>query len=253
MRFYLGTGMPGWLETVPVPLFVSHRRLANRKTLPQALAPWALDSGGFTELSMYGQWQLTARAYATAVRRYRDEVGRLDFASQQDWMCEPSMLAKTGRTVDEHQDLTVANYLELRSIAPDLPIIPVLQGWRTVEYLRCVDKFAAAGIDLTAEPRVGIGSVCRRTTLLNMSLLISRLTADGLRLHGFGFGLQGLEYSAGKLASSDSMAWSAAGRREPGCGPTHKTEANCLDYALWWRGQVVRAAGGQVEGHVLAA
>jgi hypothetical protein len=26
VRFYLGTGMPGWLATVRVQLFVSHRR-----------------------------------------------------------------------------------------------------------------------------------------------------------------------------------------------------------------------------------
>ncbi|MET7808622.1 DUF7221 family queuine tRNA-ribosyltransferase-like protein [Micromonospora chersina] len=236
-----------------MPLFVSHRRLAKRKALPRAIAPWALDSGGFTELSMFNEWRTTPQTYVAGVRRYVDEVGQLDFASQQAWMCEPSMLAKTGRTVEQHQDLTVANFLELRSLAPDLPIIPVIQGWRTAEYLRCVDKFAAAGVDLTKEPRVGIGSVCRRTTLLNMSLLIGRLAADGIRLHGFGFGLQGLEYSAGKLASSDSMAWSAAGRREPGCDDSHKTEANCLDYALWWRGQVLRAGGGRIEDYALAA
>ena len=29
----------------------------------------------------------------------------------------------------------MANYLELRSIAPALPIIPVLQGWRLADYL----------------------------------------------------------------------------------------------------------------------
>ncbi|MCX5070770.1 hypothetical protein OOJ91_33540 [Micromonospora lupini] len=253
MRFYLGTGMPGWLATVPVPLFISHRRLTKRKTLPRAIAPWALDSGGFTELSMFHEWRTTPKPYVAAVRRYVDEVGQLDFASQQDWMCEPSMLAKTGRTVEQHQDLTVANFVELRSLAPDLPIIPVLQGWRTVEYLRCVDKFAAAGVDLTKEPRVGIGSVCRRTSLLGTSLLISRLAADGIAVHGFGFGVKGLEFSAQHLASSDSMAWSAAGRREPGCDPGHKTEANCLDYALWWRGRVLRAGGGHVEDYALAA
>ena len=45
-----------------------------------------------------------------------------------DWMCEPAMLARTGLTVAEHQAGTVANYLELRAAAPELPFIPVLQG-----------------------------------------------------------------------------------------------------------------------------
>ncbi|MBM0201856.1 hypothetical protein JNW90_01135 [Micromonospora sp. STR1s_5] len=42
-------------------------------------------------------------------------------------------------------------------------------------------------------------------------------------------------------------------RRESGCDPSHKTEANCLDYALWWRGRVLRAGGGHVEDYALAA
>ena len=64
-----------------------------------------------------------------AVRRYRDEIGGLEWAAPMDWMCEPFMLAKTGLTVAEHQARTVANYLELRSLAPELPFVPVLQGW----------------------------------------------------------------------------------------------------------------------------
>ena len=54
---YLGTHMDGWLAHVGVPLFVSHRRLVRRKTLPMARSGWALDSGGFSELSMYGGWR----------------------------------------------------------------------------------------------------------------------------------------------------------------------------------------------------
>ena len=46
-----------------MPLFVSHRRLAGRRTLPRAIAPWALDSGAFSELSLYGEWRTTAGQY----------------------------------------------------------------------------------------------------------------------------------------------------------------------------------------------
>lgn len=65
--FYLGTHMDGWLAHVGVPLFVSHRRLARRKTLPRARSGWALDSGGFSELSLYGEWRTTAEDYVAAV------------------------------------------------------------------------------------------------------------------------------------------------------------------------------------------
>ena len=59
-----------------VPLFVSHRRLGNYRTLPVASHSWALDSGGFSELDMYGTWKTTPQSYVRSVRRYIDEVGR---------------------------------------------------------------------------------------------------------------------------------------------------------------------------------
>ena len=45
------------------------------------------------------------------------------------------MLAKTGLAIAAHQAHTVANYLELRSLAPDLPFVPVLQGLGRDDYL----------------------------------------------------------------------------------------------------------------------
>ncbi len=66
MRFYLGTHHASWLGRTDVPLFVSRRRLAGIRRLPRALGPWALDSGGFTELSMFGRWRTTAAQYVDA-------------------------------------------------------------------------------------------------------------------------------------------------------------------------------------------
>jgi hypothetical protein len=71
VRFYLGTHLPNWLGKVTIPLFVSRRTLAPRRTLPRALGPWALDSGGFTELAMYGRWTVPATQYVAEVRRFR--------------------------------------------------------------------------------------------------------------------------------------------------------------------------------------
>jgi hypothetical protein len=87
--FFLGTYQPGWRARLEVPLFVSHRTLRSRRTLPRARVRWALDFGGFTELSLYGGWQTTPAAYAEAVARYAAGVGQLAWASAQDWMCEP--------------------------------------------------------------------------------------------------------------------------------------------------------------------
>lgn len=241
MIFYLGTHMPHWLGILDVPLFVSHRRLAGRRTLPVARGPWALDSGGFSELSMFGQWRTSPTQYVAAVQRYADEIGQLAWAAPQDHMCEPIMLAKTGKTVGEHQRLTVENYVRLRSMAPQLPFVPVLQGWRLDDYRRCADAYARAGIDLTAEPTVGIGSVCRRQATGEIDAIVSTLAADGLRLHGFGVKTKGLAAYAPSLTSADSMAWSVDGRRTAGCahGRPALNEANCRSFALAWRERVL--------------
>jgi len=241
VKFYMGTHMEGWLARTEVPLFISHRRLDRRRVLPRARGRWALDSGGFTELSMHGKWVTSADVYATAVRRYRDEIGGLDWAAPQDWMCEPVMLAKTSLTVAEHQARTVASVLELRALAPDLPFVPVVQGWVLDDYLACIDLYTAAGIDLTAEPTVGLGSVCRRQSTAAIYDICYALATRGIRLHGFGVKTLGLREYARHLHSADSMAWSYNARRNPPLpGHSHRSCANCLPWALQWRDRVIR-------------
>jgi hypothetical protein len=126
VRFWLGTHKPGWLTRTEVPLFVSHRTLCGRRELPRARGPWALDSGGFTELTLHGRWQTSPAEYVEAVARYQAEIRGLVWAAPMDWMCEPSMLARTGLSVAGHQVRTVENYCLLRQLAPWLPFIPVL-------------------------------------------------------------------------------------------------------------------------------
>lgn len=239
VRFYLGTHQVNWLgdpRFARVPLFVSHRRLKGMKRLPRAQGPWALDSGGFTELSLHGRWTVTPRAYAAAIRRYRAEIGRLVWAAPQDWMCEDVIIAKTRRTRHEHLLRTVHNLLELRSIALDVRITPVLQGLDESDYLHCWEIYDRAGIDLRAEPTVGLGTICRRQGHLEAEQIVRRLAREGLRLHAFGAKITGLKRYHDALTSADSMAWSFNARKNPplpGC--THVSCANCPLWALRWR------------------
>jgi hypothetical protein len=253
--FYLGTHIPSWLgrDGLPVDLalFVSHRRLAGRKKLPRARVHWALDSGGFSELSLHGQWVTTAREYVTAVRRYDDEIGNLGWAAPMDWMCEPVMLAKTGLTIAEHQRRTVDNFRQLSDLwgdDGDNPFMPVLQGWERDDYLRCWDRYDAAGINLADYPVVGVGSVCRRQATSEIGEIMSALRAldDDLPVHGFGVKKLGLERYGHLLNTADSMAWSFDARRSApldGC-EGHINCANCLTYALAWRQSVLDLLGG---------
>ncbi len=245
LTFYLGTHEPAWLGRLSIPLFVSHRRLARYRKLPVARCRWALDSGAFSELAAYGRWTLTPEEYAAAVRHYRDQIGHLAWAAPQDYMCEPAMLARTGLSVQEHQRRTVENFLRLRQLAPDLPIIPVVQGWQLDDYLACVAMYARAGVDLATEPLVGLGSVCRRQATAEIAAIVIRLHDTGLRLHGFGVKTEGIRRYGRYLVSADSMAWSLGGRHVAGCA--HRTrsqrpvasEANCIHFARQWRDHVV--------------
>lgn len=241
MNFYLGTHMAYWLSSADFPLFVSHSVL-RRKCLPRSRVSWCLDSGAFSTLSEYGCFPDTAEEYAVSVRRYREEIGNLLWASPQDWMCEPFMLAKTGLTVADHQQKTVANYCRLKQIAPDLPFIPVLQGWTLDDYLRCIDAYEFEWVDLRKEPLVGLGSVCRRQNTKEAAAIILRLFSEGLTLHAFGFKLGGLKQVAHLLESADSMAWSYDARRSsPLPGHKHKSCANCYEYAALWRQKALSA------------
>jgi hypothetical protein len=235
VRFLLGTHETTWLARTRTPLFVSHRRLALRRSLPVAVGSWALDSGGFSELSLFGEWRTTVPEYVEAVASYEEEIGGLEWAAPMDWMCEPWLVEKTGLSVREHQERTVENYLELRGRGP---FIPVLQGWEVGDYLNHVDMYQDAGVDLTLERLVGLGSVCRRQDTVMAGRIVREL--QPIRLHGFGVKLSGLRKYREHLVSADSMAWSYRARRSPPLpGHSHRSCANCLEYALRWRDQVL--------------
>lgn len=152
MRFYLGTHQPAWLAADPgVPLLVSHRRLVGRR-LPCATGPWACDSDGFTELSRYGRWRTTEHADVTALRRYATEIGHLAWCAPIDHMTEAQVLSRTDGTVHGHERRTVANYLRLREMALELPIIPVLQGQSISDYLLQTSESDAGGAVTNSSP-----------------------------------------------------------------------------------------------------
>ncbi|WP_214327904.1 deazapurine DNA modification protein DpdA family protein [Nonomuraea sediminis] len=256
LNFYLGTHRERWLITAPldVSLFISHRVLARRATLPRAPLGrhYAIDSGAFTELSLYGgEFRTSPEEYVRALARYDDEIGDIAWAAPQDWMCEPFILAKTGLTVAEHQRRTVENFVTLTALweeqgAPgDCPVMPVIQGWQLDDYLRCVELYEQHGVRLAKDyPVVGVGSVCRRQGTAEIGEIFRTLARLDLPLHGFGVKIAGLRQYGRWLTSADSMAWSFQGRRTPtACGSsTHKNEANCQSFALTWLQRVWKAA-----------
>lgn len=241
MKFYLGTHIPSWVYQTDVPLFLSHRILSKRKKLQVALGPYCVDSGGFSELSMYGEWKTTPEQYVAELQRYEGGMGKFDWAAPQDWMCEPWILGKTGESIATHQRRTIESVLYLRSALPKFRIIPVLQGWELNDYVTHTRMYENSGVDLVAEDTVGVGSVCRRQSTKDAEEIFRELYSMGLRTHGFGVKLAGLRRYREVLKSADSMAWSFSARynRDRIEGHSHMNCANCLEYALNWRKELL--------------
>jgi len=239
MIFYLGVDRCRFLWTVEnIPMFMSHRVLRRQKSWRRAASRWCLDSGGFSELSQFGEWTISPEDYVEAIYKYQDQIGSMDWCAIQDWMCEPTIRKFTGKSVEEHQRLTVDNFLLLTEMAPDLPFIPILQGWELQDYVSMVDMYADSGVDLFQFETVGLGSVCRRQSTKSVLEIVKEL--QPLKLHGFGVKGDGLSLYGDFLTSADSMAWSYSGRFVQPCPETGLASCqHCLHYALEWREKFV--------------
>jgi hypothetical protein len=243
--FYLGVPEPSWTQFIGVPVFLSRNRLIRRVgKLDPSPVPWAMDSGGFTEITQHGGWRLSAREYAREADYFAQRLGHPDWAAPQDWMCEDVALKKTGLTLREHQRRTTRNFLELRARQGRVRFIPVLQGREVADYLRHVEDYARAGIDLRREKTVGVGSVCRRKGCNAADELLRALAALGLKLHAFGLSSLGLRRAADVIVSADSMAWSDVARVERRRAGEHKHAGDCRNCPLWaleWRDRQLAA------------
>lgn len=239
-KFYVGSLIPNWLWTQQnrVPLFVSRRTLIKVKKLKPSNGRWCCDSGGFTELSLHGKWTISPAQYVEELNKFNEKISNMDWAAPQDYMCEPNMLEKTGLTVQHHQRLTCENFLELQSLQPDVRIIPVLQGWDIDEYWNHIDMYMEYGIDLRNYETVGMGTFCRRSNMNELLPLVIGLEKYGIKMHGFGLNLRGVQMFGSYMQSSDSTAWNKSailnGRKGIYlCGRQHDNAKDCSSCHEW--------------------
>lgn len=257
-QFYLGLHKPAKIGDPRLAgraVFLCRNSIGGRKVL-RPIAPgasYAVDLGGFTELQQRGRWVATVDECVDLLDQLWEQVGPYDFAAHRDMMCEPAVIAGgtwkgvtfagTGLSVREHQRWTVEDFLVMRARARR--IAPALQGWTLAEYVECARMYAAAGVDLTREPVVLLGSMCRREATADAERIIRTLYDMGLvNLHGLGFKVAGLRNCWRWLKTADSMAWSFNARYARTPCP-HRAEwrwpdrqpiscGNCLAYALEW-------------------
>jgi hypothetical protein len=248
---YLGAPDPQWIDVSDRPLMLSHNRLRRIKhafNLPIAdTAPWILDSGAYDVVTRHGGYPDDPQTYVRAVRTYDIQIRNLQWASSQDYPCEPEALAKTGLTVLDHQVLSVQSYEDLclwwQRLAPHrpCPFRLVVQGDTVESYVRCWEMFGDRGVDLAAADIVGVGSICRRekTDLPEIIDIVTALRErTTARLHGFGVHAEAI----GLFDDVDSMSWSKAARarraKHPRCTAFHRVCSSCLVYAEDWHDRV---------------
>ena len=171
---------------------------------------WIMDSGAFSQIFNHGDHKLSPSEYAKQIKRW-SRCGILIRAVAQDYMCEPFILEKTGRTVLEHQSMTLSRYKALiNANDSEVVILPVLQGYDPEDYARHVRDYGAL---LKENAWVGVGSVCKRNAdpcaIYDVLDAILEVRPD-LRLHGFGIKKTSLQDDRirSRLFSADSMAWS---------------------------------------------
>ncbi|SDP98468.1 DUF7221 family queuine tRNA-ribosyltransferase-like protein [Lentzea jiangxiensis] len=120
------------------------------------------------------------------------------------------MFVKTGGGGKSHWGQTRVNYLHFEDLAPEIVIISALPAFTNNDYYRPGDSYLAAGIDSTAEPRVGLGFGLPAEPYAPAQQPIGQLHDEGLKLQGFGLKTVAFQAVGSKLASADSLAWSYA-------------------------------------------
>lgn len=215
MRFFVGLHHPSAAQYVTVPAFISVNRIRDRKS-PFIVGDWIMDSGAFTTIIKHGGYPESPTIYAAQIKRWSTN-GNLLAAVSQDYMCEANMLKITGKTIPEHQRLTIDRYDELvKCDTGGVYVMPVLQGYEPEDYVSHIRQYAER---LRLGQWVGVGSVCKRNSnagSIEAVLRAIKTERPDLRLHGFGIKTTALrsEIVRELLETADSMAWSFAARRQ---------------------------------------
>jgi hypothetical protein len=235
VKFYIGFDSPSYSYKCHVPYFISARVVINRKK--PLFGDWILDSGGFSELSLYGKYTISEDKYVEAIKRLNPSASFC-----QDWMVEPMILAKTGGTIKTHQLKTIESYLNLVGKVDNM--LPVLQGQSIEDYLGHIEMYKLAGVSVNG--LFGLGSVCRRQKTKEIVWIINTIKSQypKIKLHGFGVKSTALKNGSVSIAldSADSMAWCYSGYRHKMYCDNCKARncSHCVKYALGWREQLLQ-------------
>lgn len=161
------------------------------------------DSGGFVFGRKYGRFPFSCDEYMTWL-----ELMQPDVAACLDLPCEAEIAADDAE-VACRQAWALEAAADLMARPAPWRWLPVLQGRKLQHYVKHARAYKAAGL---VQPFMGIGSLCRRSSIREIRAIVSTLADElpGVRFHLFGVALRLL---AGRIAlppaalSLDSAAW----------------------------------------------
>jgi len=166
-----------------------------------------LDSGGYSLMLDTGEHPPT-----DTYMDYVEDKSPTQYAVQ-DYPCEPEILDKYGRTVEQHQELTLERTAEClaqhQDRGIDSEIVSVVQGWDKSDYLSHIDRLRDHGC-LT--DTVGVGSICRRgqdQEITDVLKAVREALPARCDIHAFGVKTNILSRSDIRqtVDSVDSAAW----------------------------------------------
>lgn len=223
-------------KNIELGFMLSTNRIKSRKKEIRNKGKWMLDSGAFTQILQHGKFVISEDKYVEIIKRHEDK--NLVCAVTQDYMCEPFILEKTGKTVREHIRMTVQRYFnilkKMRKAGCKTMLLPVLQGIEAQDYIECLDLYEDGwrklqnlygmlyrfgGDAFTLPNRIGFGSMCKRNgnpgeVEAIIDQMHHRLTK--FHIHLFGFKTTGLNFKwdiASRIHSADSFAYSMRDRK----------------------------------------
>jgi hypothetical protein len=205
----------------------SFKQLRRRKKeLPKCKGKFLMDSAGFTELSDFGKYTFDIEEYLICVRRFNP-----DYFVSMDWMCEQTILKKTGKDLWYHINSTIGNYHDMIQKMTEDEIkkcIPVIQGWGIKDYLYCIERYERNGL---LAPYMGIGSICRRGSASEIAKIISIIKGElpNTKLHGFGVKKSVIDLLPNNVLHSIDTAAYMFNKKHNG---RWVTSANGIDLAL---------------------
>jgi len=215
VKFYVGVGQQSQIMWAKDRFMLSFQVIRKRKHvwgIPDHYE-WIMDSGAFSELKKNGKYTYEPEEYLDRV-----EIWQPDYFVSMDWMCEREQLKLTGKTIPEHQQLSLDNQIRLTELLEDswikdhTQLIGCIQGFEIPEYLEHIDMLREHGMIL---PYMGIGSVCRRAADNQIIKVIRAIRKElpDTKLHGFGVKTTMLKnpVTYDCLDSVDSQAWCMTG------------------------------------------